>query len=84
MQEECASFSSMLVISMLYDMNMMCNLFGLIHVSKGHLVHQKLLFSLMQETTLYFLQQNRLHFILKGYNSKPIKWQMRKRHNKNC
>lgn len=37
----------------------------------------------MQELMFYFLQQNRLRFMLIWY-TKPIKLHMQNRHNKNC
>ena len=39
--------------------------------------------TLMQELMFYFLQQNRLRFMLLWY-TKPIKLHMQNRHNKNC
>ena len=44
-------------------------------IDKHHLVSRKF-FSSMQEITLYFLRQSRLHFMLIG-NSKPIKSQVK-------
>lgn len=69
MQEDYASFSSTLVISVLCDMNLKCNLFG--HMNKFHHVRQKF-FLWCKKSHSIFLQQNRLHFMLIGY-SKPIK-----------
>ena len=50
-------------------------------IDKHHLVSRKSFFS-MQEITLYFLRQSRLHFML-IWNSKPLKWQV-ETDNKNC
>lgn len=53
-----------LVISLLYDMKVKHYL--LRQINKLHLVQSKF-FSLMQEITLYFLQQDRLHFMLSAF-----------------
>jgi len=53
-----------LVISLLYDIKVKHHL--LHQINKLHLVQSKI-FSLMQEITLYFLQQDRLHFMLSAF-----------------
>ena len=54
----------MLVISLLYDIKVKHNLSR--QIKELHLVQLKF-FSLMQEIKLYFLQQDRLHFMLSAF-----------------
>ena len=54
----------MLVISLLYDIKVKHNLSC--QIKELHLVQLKF-FSLMQEIKLYFLQQDRLHFMLSAF-----------------
>ena len=54
----------MLVISLLYDIKVKHNLSR--QTKELHLVQLKF-FSLMQEIKLYFVQQDRLHFMLSAF-----------------